>query len=59
MNASSGEWVVVSDLLWREMTLAVEMAAMTSGGFDPTLLKALTRAGYDQSFEYDVEQSIG
>lgn len=51
LNARSGGWVAVSDLLWRELTLSVEMAAMTEGSFDPTVLKALTQAGYDQSFE--------
>jgi len=51
LNAHSGEWVVVSDLLWQEVTLAVQMAALTNGRFDPTLLSALEHAGYDQSFE--------
>lgn len=51
LNARSGQWVVVSDLLWREVTLALEMARETDGRFDPTLLNALTQAGYDQSFE--------
>ena len=40
LNARSGEWVVVSDLLWQQVTLAVQMAAMTNGRFDPTLLNA-------------------
>jgi thiamine biosynthesis lipoprotein len=51
LNARSGEWVVVSDLLWREISLAVEMARQTNGRFDPTLLNALAQAGYDRSFE--------
>ena len=51
LNARSGEWVVVSDLLWREVTLAIEMAAVTNGRFDPTLLNALAQAGYGQSFK--------
>ena len=50
-NARSGEWVVVSDLLWQEITLAVQMAMLTNGRFDPTLLHALAQAGYDQSFD--------
>ncbi|MCA9946200.1 MAG: FAD:protein FMN transferase [Anaerolineales bacterium] len=51
LNARSGQWVTVSDLLWREVALAVEMARQTDGRFDPTLLKALVQAGYDCSFE--------
>lgn len=51
LNACSGQWVVVSDLLWREVSLAVEMAWQTDGRFDPTLLNALAQAGYDRSFE--------
>lgn len=51
LNARSGQWVTVSDLLWREVVLAVEMARQTNGRFDPTLLNALTQAGYDRDFE--------
>lgn len=51
LNARSGEWVVVSDLLWQQATLAVQMAELTNGRFDPTLLDALEQAGYRQSFE--------
>lgn len=51
LNGRSGQWVTVSDLLWREVTLAMQMAQQTNGRFDPTLLYALHRAGYDQSFD--------
>lgn len=51
LNGRTTQWVPVSDLLWREITLAVQMAVQTSGRFDPTLLRALVHAGYDQSFE--------
>lgn len=50
LNARSGDWVVVSELLWSQVNVAVQMAAMTDGRFDPTLLNALQRAGYYQSF---------
>ena len=50
LNARSGQWVTVSDLLWREVMLAVEMARQTNGRFDPTLLNALAQAGYDRDF---------
>lgn len=51
LNGRSNQWVPVSDLLWREVTLAVQMADMTNGRFDPTLLHALHHAGYGHSFE--------
>ena len=51
LNARSGQWVAVTDLLWRQVTLAVQVAALTDGRFDPTMLKALEQAGYGQSFD--------
>jgi thiamine biosynthesis lipoprotein len=51
LNARSGQWVVVSDLLWDVLTLALGMAAITNGRFDPTLLNALEQYGYSVSFE--------
>ena len=50
LNARSGQWVPVSDLLWREIVLAIDMARATNGRFDPTLLNALNEAGYDRDF---------
>ena len=51
LNALSGQWVVVSDLLWDVLTLALQMAANTNGCFDPTALNALEQYGYTVSFE--------
>jgi thiamine biosynthesis lipoprotein len=51
LNARSGEWVAVSDLLWDVLALAIRMAAMTDGRFDPTMLNALEQCGYTDSFE--------
>lgn len=51
LNAQTGQWVVVSGLMWNLLTLALEMAAVTDGYFDPTMLNALVRAGYTASFE--------
>jgi thiamine biosynthesis lipoprotein len=51
LNAHSGEWVAVSDLLWDVLALAIRMAAMTDGRFDPTMLNALEQCGYTDSFE--------
>lgn len=51
LNALSGQWVAVSDLLWDVLTLALKMAAITNGRFDPTTLRALEHVGYTVSFE--------
>lgn len=51
LNAHSGQWVPVSDLMWDVLTLALGMAAITNGRFDPTTLNALEQYGYTVSFE--------
>lgn len=51
LNARSGQWVAVSDLLWDVLTLALGMAAITNGRFDPTTLNALEQYGYTLSFD--------
>ncbi len=51
LNARSGQWIVVSDLLWDVLTKALEMAALTNGYFDPTVLNALEQYGYTATFE--------
>lgn len=51
LNARSGQWIVVSDLLWDVLAQAMEMAAITNGRFDPTTLNALEEYGYTVSFE--------
>jgi thiamine biosynthesis lipoprotein len=51
LNARSGQWVVVSDLLWDVLTLALGLAEITNGRFDPTTLNALEYYGYSLSFE--------
>lgn len=51
LNARSGQWVAVSDLLWDVLTLALGMAAITNSRFDPTTLNALEQYGYTISFE--------
>jgi thiamine biosynthesis lipoprotein len=51
LNARSGQWVAVSDLMWDVLTLALGMAAITNGRFDPTTLNALEQYGYTVSFE--------
>jgi thiamine biosynthesis lipoprotein len=51
LNAATGQWAVVSDLLWDVLSLALEMATVTDGRFDPTMLNALEHAGYTTTFE--------
>lgn len=51
LNACSGDWVTLSDLLWDVLRQALGMAALTNGRFDPTLLYGLWHTGYTDSFE--------
>lgn len=51
LNACNNQWVVVSDLLWDVLSLALGMAAITGNRFDPTMLAALEQWGYTVSFE--------
>jgi len=51
LNARAGEWVEVSPALWSAVNRALDLAAVTGGLFDPTLLRAVTAAGYDASFD--------
>lgn len=51
LNASAGEWVAVSPTLLMALTRARELWHATAGAFDPTVLDALERSGYDRSFE--------
>ncbi|MFN2134969.1 MAG: FAD:protein FMN transferase [Candidatus Promineifilaceae bacterium] len=51
LNGHSGQWVRVSRLLWDLMTLALQMAKLTGGYYDPTILNALKRYGYTVSFD--------
>lgn len=51
LNGRSGEWVVVSDLMWRLVGMGVGLAEETGGLFDVTLLKGVVAAGYDRSFD--------
>lgn len=51
LNECAGFPTVVSDETYELVSLAVEGWRITGGLFDPTLLDALVRAGYDRSFE--------
>jgi FAD:protein FMN transferase len=51
LHARAGEWVDVSPAMLLALTCAADLHHTTAGRFDPTILDALERAGYDRSFE--------
>src|SRR6266567_2096716 len=59
LNRSSGRPVPVSGPTLRLVELAAEGARVTGGRYDPTVLGAVVRAGYDRSFELLSGRSSG
>jgi thiamine biosynthesis lipoprotein len=57
LNASAGTATVVSDDTLALVTRAVEGWRFTGGSYDPTVLGAVLRAGYDRSFEALVDEA--
>jgi thiamine biosynthesis lipoprotein len=53
----TGHLTEASPLLFESIQAALEMAALTGGIFDPTILENLEQAGYDRSFELLVAQT--
>jgi len=51
LNQAHGQPFMASSLLFHAVSLAIAAAEATDGIFDPTVLPALERAGYDRSFE--------
>ncbi|MEP6658386.1 MAG: FAD:protein FMN transferase [Acidimicrobiales bacterium] len=51
LNAQAGVWVAVSPTLLFALTRARDLWRATEGCFDPTVLDALERFGYDRSFD--------
>jgi thiamine biosynthesis lipoprotein len=51
MNREAGRPVPVSGATLALVERAIEGARVTGGRYDPTILRALERAGYDRSFE--------
>ncbi|HEV7526606.1 MAG TPA: FAD:protein FMN transferase [Acidimicrobiia bacterium] len=51
LNAGRGAWTDVSNPMLLALTCAADLHRATNGRFDPTILDALERAGYDRSFE--------
>ncbi len=50
VNAQSGEWTPVSNVLWRLVVRSLQLAQATDGYFDPTVLNAVEATGYDRDF---------
>jgi FAD:protein FMN transferase len=51
LNAAGGRWTPIGRRLLEALGLAVRAREDTGGRFDPTVLPALSAAGYDRSFE--------
>ncbi len=49
-NVRAGEWVMVSDTLFANLSAAKHAARLTDGGFNPLVLPALIANGYDRTF---------
>jgi FAD:protein FMN transferase len=50
LNARAGSWARVAPLLMEAVELALRAAQITDGDVDPTVGRALERAGYDRDF---------
>jgi thiamine biosynthesis lipoprotein len=50
LNANTGTWTRVSTPMLLALSCAADLHAATRGRFDPTILDALERAGYDRTF---------
>jgi thiamine biosynthesis lipoprotein len=62
LNANAGAWTDVSASMLLALTCAADLHRATGGRFDPTILDALERAGYDRTFESmtpDSESDLG
>jgi thiamine biosynthesis lipoprotein len=57
LNDAAGEWTQVGRRLLEALALALRAREDTGGRFDPTILPALTAAGYDRSFELIEERA--
>jgi thiamine biosynthesis lipoprotein len=57
LNDAAGRWTAVSSTLLLAIERAEALWRATGGAFDPTVLQALERAGYDRTFERVVSSS--
>lgn len=51
LNAASGSWYPLSEILFRVVELGVAAAEASGGLFDPTILPVLEALGYDRDFK--------
>ena len=51
LNRSAGSWFHASPELFEVIQVALQYVALTGGLFDPSILPALRRAGYDRSMD--------
>jgi len=51
LNLAAGDWTPASPMLFDLLRLSLELARRSDGLFDPTVLRSLEGAGYDQSFD--------
>jgi FAD:protein FMN transferase len=58
VNARAGRWTRVSSEFGRVLDVALRAAERTGGLFDPTVLPALSAAGYDRTFD-DLPGDLG
>ena len=59
LHARAGQWVDVSTSMLLALTCARDVHLYTNGLFDPTILEALERAGYDRTFEDVIRGDAG
>jgi FAD:protein FMN transferase len=57
VNAQSGQWTPVSNVLWRLVVRSLQLAKATDGYFDPTVLNAVEATGYDRDFAQLAQQT--
>lgn len=58
INANTGAWTDVSAPMLVALTCAVDLHWATDGRFDPTILDALERSGYDRTFQLVAPESL-
>ncbi len=59
LNAGAGVWQPVSDLLYTVLDESLAAARATDGFFDPALLPALERIGYDRDIHHLAQDDAG
>lgn len=58
LNASAGQWTIVSDLLYTVIEQSMSAAEASDGLFHPALLPLLEELGYDRDFDAIAEREV-